>query len=332
MSEPFQVSVVIPVYNARDFVTDALESALQQPETCEILLIEDGSLDGGLEVCQRLAQQHCRVKLLRHFDEGNHGAAASRNLGIRSATFPYIAFLDADDFFLPNRFAETKRVFCLNENADGVYEAIGVTFEDPESRDLYNEVGLPHITTVKGAISPENLFVALMKGGMGHFSFNGFTGKKDLFTRVSRFDERLAMYEDSLLMFQLSAKGRLYPGNIKEPVALRRVHRENRITNRLKQQRINYDAMVEFWQLLLIWGKVNLSARQLYWLVRRNVSQIRNIDYLKDICFSDFVTSRKRMLHYVKDYPFLLFDSYFWRRLLPSRSVFASRRFWYSIA
>jgi glycosyltransferase involved in cell wall biosynthesis len=80
-----QVSVITPVYNAASFVTQAVESALQQPETAEVLIIEDGSPDNSLEVCQELAKKYEKVKLLRHPNGENRGAGASRNLGMRNA-------------------------------------------------------------------------------------------------------------------------------------------------------------------------------------------------------------------------------------------------------
>jgi len=56
--DPFFVSIIIPVYNAANYVTQAVESTLTQPETAEIILIEDGSSDGSLQVCQDLAQKY----------------------------------------------------------------------------------------------------------------------------------------------------------------------------------------------------------------------------------------------------------------------------------
>ncbi|PIY03241.1 MAG: glycosyltransferase family 2 protein, partial [Bacteroidetes bacterium CG_4_10_14_3_um_filter_31_20] len=74
-----------------------------QPETSEVILIEDGSPDNGLDVCTSLAKKYSKVRLYRHENGENKGASASRNLGIRKANYPYVAFLDADDFYLPNR-------------------------------------------------------------------------------------------------------------------------------------------------------------------------------------------------------------------------------------
>ncbi len=100
-----QVSIIIPVYNAAAYVREAVESALIQPETGEILLIEDNSPDDSLRICQELAAKYDKVKLLRHPNGENRGPGASRNLGMRNARSPILAFLDADDYYLPGRFS-----------------------------------------------------------------------------------------------------------------------------------------------------------------------------------------------------------------------------------
>ena len=105
------ISIIIPVYNAERFLEKAVDSALQFSEVKEILLVEDGSPDQSLEVCKKLLIKDKRIKLLQHPDQGNHGAGASRNLGLEKATGDFIAFLDADDYYLINRFDAEKEIF-----------------------------------------------------------------------------------------------------------------------------------------------------------------------------------------------------------------------------
>lgn len=125
VTPPRMVSVVIPVYRAPAFVRMALESALAQPEMSEVLLVEDGSPDDSLAVCEELRSLHSRVRLLRHPGGANRGAGASRNLGIETATAPYVAFLDADDYFLPGRFARDVALLEQDAGVVGVYRVMG---------------------------------------------------------------------------------------------------------------------------------------------------------------------------------------------------------------
>ena len=122
------VSVIIPVYNADRFLEKAVNSALQQEETFEVILIEDNSPDNSFEICKQLERDNLKVRLFRHEGGKNKGAGASRNLGLVKAKGEYICFLDADDFMLKNRFQKAKIILENNPDCDGVYDAVGTYF------------------------------------------------------------------------------------------------------------------------------------------------------------------------------------------------------------
>ena len=109
----FLVSVIIPVFNVEQFVEKAIISALQQPEVFEVVVVNDGSTDNSLQIITKLQAEYSRVKLCHHPNLVNKGRSASRNLGIKKAICNYIAFLDADDYYLENRFTNDKIVFEL---------------------------------------------------------------------------------------------------------------------------------------------------------------------------------------------------------------------------
>ena len=224
-----QVSVIIPVYNAERFVAEAVESALDQPETGEVLLIEDASPDGSLAVCERLAAEHERVKLLRHPGGENRGAGESRNVGIRAAQFSYIAFLDADDWYLPGRFTPVVNILSSDESVDGVYDAVATECQSEAAaawwRDHYG--GL--VTAVQDEVSAEDLFEALLSGDRGWFCTDGIVARRSLFERCGLFESTLRMSQDSQMWQRMSLVGRLVPSGAGRPMAARRVHGENRI-------------------------------------------------------------------------------------------------------
>src|SRR5690625_1949512 len=156
--ENLEISIIIPVYNAERFVARAVKSALSQPETAEIILIEDLSTDNSYDVCRNLSNQHEIIHRYTHEDHVNKGAAASRNLGINKAQCDYIAFLDADDFYLENRFFETKKVLQMQPDADGVYEAIGAHFDNELAKEQWFKNNSRLLTTIEGGIKPEDFF------------------------------------------------------------------------------------------------------------------------------------------------------------------------------
>lgn len=259
-----RVSVIIPVYNAAAYVAQAVQSALDQPETVEVLLVEDGSRDDSLAICQQLAADYDRVTLYQHPGGTNRGAGASRNLGIQRSTSPYIAFLDADDFFLPGRFAVASQRFDADPRADGVYGATGVHFQTDEARRHWVEDYKPqniHITTMKPGIAPEALFMALVYDTHGHFTTDAIVVKREVFARSGLFDTTLRLHQDTAMWIKLATCARLVGGSLTEPVAMRRVHAANRITARLSAWDVQR-SRVQLWHTLHYWGRAHLDADQ----------------------------------------------------------------------
>lgn len=220
----FSVSVIIPVYNCESYIEKAIISALNQPEVLEILVINDGSTDNTQAILDKLVTGNQKIKVFNHKNNINRGRSASRNLGIKQAKGSYIAFLDADDYYLHNRFSNDKIVFDSNKEAEGVYNAIGVYFyreaSEVEEKNL-------KLTTVNEIIKSENLFEDLLYYKKGHFSIDGLTVKKTIFDIVGDFDESLEVSEDTNIILKMALKCRLITGIINEPVAMRGVHQNN---------------------------------------------------------------------------------------------------------
>ena len=94
------ISVVIPAYNAEQFLDETLESVLSQTyENWECIIVNDGSTDNTESVAKKWCEKDARF---RYFYKENSGASDTRNLGIKKARGEYIAFLDADDLYMPN--------------------------------------------------------------------------------------------------------------------------------------------------------------------------------------------------------------------------------------
>ncbi len=97
------ISVIIPVYNAEQYVASSIESVLSQQDAAdfEIVIINDGSKDGSLDICRDYAERDKRIRL---FDKPNGGVSSARNLGLDKATGEWVVFLDADDWLTPDTF------------------------------------------------------------------------------------------------------------------------------------------------------------------------------------------------------------------------------------
>src|SRR3990170_5620297 len=101
---PF-VSVVMPVRNAAEFVSDAIESILNQSyRRCDLMVVDDASTDGSWKLINRAAKTHPdKMKTIRLRTQLGHGGDSAANVGIVHAKGKYIARMDADDIALPER-------------------------------------------------------------------------------------------------------------------------------------------------------------------------------------------------------------------------------------
>lgn len=95
--------VVMPLYNKRAYVQDAVRSVLGQDGLHELIVVDDGSTDDSADRVEELARKDSRIRLLR---QPNAGVSAARNRGVRASTADYVAFLDADDLYLPGFLQE----------------------------------------------------------------------------------------------------------------------------------------------------------------------------------------------------------------------------------
>ena len=121
--EEVKVSVVIPSYNSARYVVTAIESVLAQTfKDYEILVVDDGSTDDTKEVLSKYGDS------IRYLYKPNGGVSSARNYGIEKATGKYVALLDADDFWMPEKLAKQIAVLEADEN-------IGLCYASTEKVD-----------------------------------------------------------------------------------------------------------------------------------------------------------------------------------------------------
>ena len=220
----FSVSVIIPAYNVERFIKTAIDSALNQLEVNEVIVINDGSTDKTLEIVELLQLSCSKVKIYQHKEGLNKGRSATRNLGIQNATSKYIAFLDADDFYLPNRFSNDSKIFKENPTVEGIYNAVGFHFYRKATKI---EIETFKLNTVSQKIRPEDLFEAVISSKYGYLHLNGLTVKKSVFDKIGFFNESLMVAEDSDIIYKMALKCYFVTGIIDEALAKRGIHDSN---------------------------------------------------------------------------------------------------------
>lgn len=198
------VSVIMPAYNAADYLQEAINSVIAQTFLdWELLIIDDGSTDATAQI---ITENRLKEKRIRYFHQPNEKQSKARNVGISHSLGTYIAFLDADDISLPERFA--KQVTFLEANQDVVV-----------CGSWFGIIGSDRI--IKLPEQHEAIKLALLKGNcMAHSSV--MTRKQILNEFPSVFEASKEPAEDYDLWVRLVFKGRLH--NLQEVLLQYRTH------------------------------------------------------------------------------------------------------------
>ena len=140
------VSIIIPVYNAAKFINDTVNSILNQTyKNFEAIFIDDCSNDNSVELIEKYKDN--RIKIIRN--KVNLGAAISRNNGIQQAEGRYICFLDADDFWKPNKI-EAQIQFMKEKNC--AFSFTNYEFADENGKPKGIIVNVPNRITYRQAL------------------------------------------------------------------------------------------------------------------------------------------------------------------------------------
>jgi len=150
------VSIVVPVYNSAEFIAETIASVRAQTyANWELLLVNDVSTDDSVAIINKLKKQDKRIRL--YDNKVNSGAGPSRNRGIKEAKGNYIAFLDADDLWLPSKL--TKQISFMQKN-DCAFSFTGYEFADATGRPNGKKVKVPEKINYKQALKNTIIFTS----------------------------------------------------------------------------------------------------------------------------------------------------------------------------
>jgi glycosyltransferase involved in cell wall biosynthesis len=161
LNSPRLVSVIIIFLNARQFLEEAIASVLAQTNPdWELLLVDDGSTDESAAIALRYAAEYpANIRYLEHSNHQNRGKSLSRNLGIAHARGEYIAFLDADDIWLPHKLEQQVALLEVHPEAGMIYGLdryrYSWTGRSDDERDFIHPLGV----SPNCVIEPPKLFV-----------------------------------------------------------------------------------------------------------------------------------------------------------------------------
>ncbi|MEK6644748.1 MAG: glycosyltransferase family 2 protein [Planctomycetota bacterium] len=151
------VSVIIPTYNSSTVLADAIQSVLNQTHApAEVIVVDDASSDATAAICGTLRN---RIRYLRH--DRNRKASAARNTGIAASTGMWVAFLDADDTWLPTKLQRQLKSLSANPNADFCITGADVWSESKRDYLPHSYDGCLDRDTLRADLLIRNIFTGL---------------------------------------------------------------------------------------------------------------------------------------------------------------------------
>ncbi|QLE56154.1 glycosyltransferase family A protein [Nostoc sp. TCL26-01] len=211
-----KVTVVIPSYNGMKYLPATVESVLQQTfRDIEILIINDGSTDNIIEWATQITDP--RVRLI---SQENQGLSGARNTGIINAAGEYIAFIDADDLWLPTKLE--KQVQCLDNSPQAGLAYTWTAWTDETGKPT----GVVVASHVEGDVWEQMVVNDKISNGSSAMV------RRVCFDKVGLFDRELTSSEDRDMWIRLAAH--YHFAVVKEPLTLYRRHSQSMSKNRPK--------------------------------------------------------------------------------------------------
>jgi glycosyltransferase involved in cell wall biosynthesis len=224
------ISVVIPAYNAEAFLAEALESARTQTRpAAEIIVVDNGSTDASSAIAQNAAARVIRLE--------RPGVSAARNAGIRAASQPWIAFLDADDVWDPDKLAlqwqavEACSQIGIVSTDFTEFDSTGVLLHSfLDGRANYQAISRQEVAPAIMCCEADSFRTHFLRGNF--FAPSAILARRDLLLDVGLFDEALTHMEDRELWLRMLARSAV--AMVERPLLHSRIHASNCSSDLLK--------------------------------------------------------------------------------------------------
>ncbi len=202
-----KVSIIVPVYNAVQYIEDTVATVINQTYTnWELLLVDDGSTDGSRQLLAGMLAEY-KDERIQLFCRDNRGAAETRNFGLSKATGRYITYLDADDIWESHKLE--KQLHFMNEK-QAAFCFTGYEFADENGEGTGKIVRVPETISYKQALRNTTIFTSTVM-------FDSEKIEKHLLNMPNMKSE------DTALWFQILGRGYLAYGLNENLVRYRRV-------------------------------------------------------------------------------------------------------------
>jgi glycosyltransferase involved in cell wall biosynthesis len=235
MSEPIRISVIIPCHNGGAFLKQALDSVLAQTvPAAEVVLVDDGSTDGTPALGRSYAERHAEPNptVIRYIRQEKSGVSTARNRAVREAHYEWIAFLDADDWWKPEKLARQVAVLQEQPQPDLVYTPLHIFYPDAPSHE---STGCP----------PDRIWPELRYGNL--ITPSSVVLRRSLFLEAGGFDLRIHGSEDWELWVRLILQKKMCLGWVPEALTCYRetnVNSSKRVDGMLEADSLSLPTMI----------------------------------------------------------------------------------------
>lgn len=177
----FRIAVVIPLYNGAAFIEETLRSVFRQTRAPdEIVIVDDGSTDGGAEIAARIAGD--RASILR---QANGGQSSARNAGVAHTKANLIALLDQDDIWYPSHLQELADIFAVSP------PSLGWAYSNVDQINASGDIIRPALLDTQGSTHPKRKIVHFVGDDMYILPSSSLI-RRTAFDAVGGFDVRLS--------------------------------------------------------------------------------------------------------------------------------------------
>jgi glycosyltransferase involved in cell wall biosynthesis len=203
------VSIIIPFLNGARFFDETISGVVAQTHSnWEIVFVDDGSTDEStLKAAALSAANPGRIALLQHPGQLNRGQSASRNVALEHARGQYVAFLDIDDYWLPDKLSRQVSLLVQFPSAAMVYGPLVYWYGwTGRQEDMHRDFMSPHSDCHDVLIAPPQQVLHLITFREGLPAPSCCLIRRDILDQGIRFDESFGMYEDEAFLAQIALR------------------------------------------------------------------------------------------------------------------------------
>lgn len=202
-----KLSVIIPVYNVKEYLEKCVDSILSQNyDLFEVILVDDGSTDGSGYICDQYASKDCRIKVIH---QKNQGHTAARQSGFAASSGEYLLFIDSDDW-IDRKMFHSMMTRAMETDAD-IVQCSYRSVKDGRGRDevpIY-ETGVYGYERLKAEIYPKMIYAGgFYRFGIAPNMWNKIFKRHLIEDNLPRIDRRIRSGEDGLLTFSCFLQAR----------------------------------------------------------------------------------------------------------------------------